>query len=423
MSFIKSLIYENTREVKDIFYLMVLQGVTFLAPIVVFPYLMITLGAEKFGYISFSLSVCQYLTLIVEYGFNLSATKQVAIAQNNHSELNRIFSSTLYARLILLAITTFILLVISFIPQFAEYRSAMFVMYLIVISGAFSFVWLFQGLGNIRTVAIINAVTKISILPLTFVFVKSPDDYIIAALIQSLVCVSASLSSILIILHKKWVKLYKFIKEDVIDSLKNSFPIFLSIAATSVYTASFIIILGLFASPSEVGQYSAVEKIMRAACGLLLMPILQTFYPKISAMTKNRGEAISLVKKIFFIVISIMLLLMMAFLFGTKYLIYFLGSEYNESEKLFYIVSVIPLFVGMSGVLSQLVLLALGNEESKRKYRNAYIAAGFVAIISVLALTPHYHAIGTTVALLITECSVFLFMSYNVYKQKDIIHQ
>lgn len=79
------------KEFWDTIYLVALQGLNYVAPLIVYPYLMIVLGAEKFGYIGFSLAIIQYLMLIVDFGFNLSATKRIAIAQNNQSELNNIF--------------------------------------------------------------------------------------------------------------------------------------------------------------------------------------------------------------------------------------------------------------------------------------------------------------------------------------------
>jgi O-antigen/teichoic acid export membrane protein len=66
-------------EIKDVFYLIALQGVNYIAPLLVLPYLMIVLGAEKFGYIGFSLAVTQYLMTIIDFGFNLRTTKRVAL--------------------------------------------------------------------------------------------------------------------------------------------------------------------------------------------------------------------------------------------------------------------------------------------------------------------------------------------------------
>ena len=98
------------REVKDVFYLLALQGLNYIAPLIVLPYLIVVLGAEKFGYIGFAMSVTQYLMLVVDFGFNLSATKRVALAKSNPTELQRIFTSTVYAKIGLLVVSFFILI-------------------------------------------------------------------------------------------------------------------------------------------------------------------------------------------------------------------------------------------------------------------------------------------------------------------------
>ena len=56
---------EHKRELQDVLFLTALQGLNYLAPLIVFPYLMVVLGAEMFGYIGFSLSIIQYLMLFV----------------------------------------------------------------------------------------------------------------------------------------------------------------------------------------------------------------------------------------------------------------------------------------------------------------------------------------------------------------------
>ena len=134
--------YKNSgvqQEIKDVFYLVVLQGLNYVAPLLVLPYLMIVLGAEKFGYIGFAQSVCAYLMILVDFGFNLSATKRIALAKENPEELNKIFSATVGAKVILLGISFFCFLLLLLVPQFEVYRSTMIIFFGIVIANAFSF--------------------------------------------------------------------------------------------------------------------------------------------------------------------------------------------------------------------------------------------------------------------------------------------
>lgn len=419
VSKIKYGIKQNQREVKDIFYLIALQGLTYVIPLLVLPYLMKVLGAEKFGYIGFALSVCQYLMLFVDFGFNLSATKRIALSLDNKEELNRIFSSTVYAKMGLLACSFILLLAMSLIPQFAVYRSTMFVMFLMVLGQAGLFVFLFQGIGEIKWISIFNCIAKVAVLPLTFILVKSPDDVLIAALLQGMVAITAMLISWSMIVKKGWVKLVSVKLKDIKTELSESFPLFLSTAATSVYTACFVLILGYFASPEEVGQYSAVDRVMRALCYLVLVPILQVYYPKISALAKdNIALARSRVKGLLAVVLAGMFVIAIFLYFCSPIMIKFLGDDYLESDGLFKIMSFVPIFVGIGGVFGQLILLAIGDDKDKKYFSRVYVIAAIVAITGVLILSYSYGMYGTAFSLLITEISVVLLFTLRILKKK-----
>ena len=401
----------NTREIKDVVYLMALQGINYAMPFFVLPYLIITLGAEKFGYIGFATAVTTYLMLVVDFGFNLSATKRIALAKDNQAELNKIFTATLYAKIGLLVVSFLALLVIAQVPRFEIYRQTMFVMFLVVVGQAFTFVWLFQGLGNIRFIAIFNAIAKLSILPLMFVFVKSAGDYLIAAFLQSFVSIFAMLISVAYVVKKRWIKITSFVRKNVFFELKESYPIFLSSAATSIYTVSFVVVLGYFATAETVGQYTAIERIMRAMCWLIFIPVSQAFYPKIVSLgAENKTRALALIKKIFIFVICAMLLIFCAMFFFSPYAVDFFGEDYENTLSLFRIMAFVPLFIGAGGVVAQLGILALGNDADKKNYQRVYFIAGTVALISVFVSVPLWGATGATVSLLVTEVVVCVLM-------------
>lgn len=402
---------EYKKEIHDTLWVMCLQGLNYLVPILVVPYLMVVLGAEKFGYYGFALAVSQWLLLMVDFGFNLSATKRIAVAMGNQDEVNKIFSSTMYAKIGLLGISFVILLLMMLIPQFAIYRKAMALMFIMVIGNAFFPVFLFQGIGKVRIGAIINGIAKISVLPLTFILVKSPDDYETAIILQGMVCIIAAIISVLLIANKKWIKITKFKSDEVKEELKESWPLFLSQAATSIYTAMFIIILGFFATAEDVGQYSAADRLMRASCQLILFSTLQVFYPKVSRLAKeDRTAAVRLSSKLLKIITGLMIFIWAILFFGSTMIIELLGKDYKGGELLFRIMAFVPIFVGISGILGQCYLLALGNEKSKKLYTHTYFIAGGIAMLSVLILTSALHGVGTAIALLITEIAVVINM-------------
>lgn len=415
---------ENNREIKDVVYLMALQSLNYVAPLIVFPYLMKVLGAEKFGFIGFSLSVNTYLMLLVDFGFNLSATKKIAQARNNPTELNKLFLATLWAKIGLLFISFVILLIFAFlIPRFQIYSTTLLIMFLMVVANTFSFVWLFQGLGKIRIISIINIISKFLILPLTFLFVKSSNDYNIAAFIQSFVYIIGSAITLGVLLNKKYITNWFAIKKiEIIEELKTAYPIFLSNAATSIYTALFVIILGYYSTPIEVGKYAAAEKIMRGFCFLIFTPISQAFYPKISSMSLSSPKnAIELTNKILIFVIGIMIMLFIILFFFSSSIMHFLGKDYEGIDIVFKIMSIAPLFIALGGILGQFGLLAIGNDKDKNNFQKTYFVAAFVAIITVFSLVPIYYSTGASLALLLTEFTVFIGMLWFNLKNNNLL--
>lgn len=115
----------NRTELIDAVYLILLQGVNQLLPIFVMPYLMKTLGATGYGYIGYSLSVIQYLTIVVDFGFNLSATKHIAQVADDEEARSRVFWNVVAAKSLLLGSTLLILtLLVVFVPTFQVYGKA-----------------------------------------------------------------------------------------------------------------------------------------------------------------------------------------------------------------------------------------------------------------------------------------------------------
>ncbi len=414
---VKGFIKDNSHEVKDVLYLVILQGLTYVVPLLVLPYLMETLGPEKYGYIGFSVAAIQYMMLIVDFGFNQSATKRIALAKDNQEELNKIFSATVYAKLFLLTICFAIVVALSFVPQFKVYSSTLYVMFLTVVGQAFLFVFLFQGLGQIKWISIINAIAKISILPFTFLIVKHEDDYLLAALIQSMVSVVAAVISLIMVYKKHWVKLLPINTAQIKNEIKESFPLFISTAATSMYTALFAIILGYISNPYEVGIYTSSDRLIRALCYMLMVPVLQVFYPYISRLAvTNKEDAIQLFNKLLIFSFASMSIFSILTFFGGPYAISFLREDFKDSGIILQIMSILPVAIGVGGVAGQFGLLAIGGQKEKIIFRNIYVIAAVVALISVTILSIYLGAEGAAIAIVIVESMVCVLMCIYALK-------
>jgi len=70
-----------------------IQLVQYLFPLVTFPYLTRVLGPANFGRVAFALAFIGYFQILTDYGFNLSATREISINRDDLSQVSRIYSS------------------------------------------------------------------------------------------------------------------------------------------------------------------------------------------------------------------------------------------------------------------------------------------------------------------------------------------
>ena len=401
---------------RDTAWMVLLQGLNYLVPLMVWPYLMVVLGADGFGKISFSLQLLQFMMLMIDFGFNLSATKQIATA-GNQEEINRIATDTLCAKLLLFACCTIVVLVAMLLPRYAPYRMAVAVMFPMLLGNVFSFQWLFQGLGKVRQMSIVTSVCRLLLLPLTFGLVKSSQDVLFAGLILSSTYVLSGIVMSVWVIKSHLFKLVNTSMSQIRSAIRISIPLFLSTAISSIYGVLFVVILGYFVSPSEVGCYSAVEKIMRVSCYLFLIPTLQVFYPKVSKLSQEDTMAAKrLVRIILVVLIAIMAGIGCALFFGGNFAISLLGKDYTNSEALFHILAIAPIFIATSGICGQLGLVAMGGEKQQKQFRNVYIVGASVALLSIAALSSILTASWAAACLLWTEVLVGIGM-YVYYKR------
>ena len=401
---------------QDTAWMVILQGLNYLVPLFVWPYLMVVLGAEGFGKIGFSLQLLQFMMLMVDFGFNLSATKQIATAPNQEA-IDRIATDTLWAKIVLFALCTMITIGLLLLPRYAPYRWVAVVMFPMLIGNVFSFQWLFQGLGKIRPMSMVTCVCRLLLLPLTFWMVKTADDVLLAAAILASTYV---LSGLILTGWAIGGRLFRMVGTNMArirEALKSSLPLFISTATSSIYAVLFVVILGYFASPYEVGCYSAVEKIMRVGCYLMLLPAIQVFYPKISKLySEDRVAAQKMVRWVLVTIMGMMVVWGLVLFMGGSTIVRLLGKDYTGTETLFHIMAFIPLMIAMSGICGQLGLVAMGDSKQYSQFRNVYLTGAIVALVMVGALSVILNAQWAAICLLCAETIVGLGM-YICYKR------
>lgn len=244
--------------------LFILQGMNYLLPLLTFPYLVKVLGVEKFGVLAFSMAVIAYLGMITDYGFNITATRDISINKSNKDKVTEIFSAVMMIKF-LLGVISFLILyaLVSLIDSWDKNREIYFLTFGTVIGQIFLPIWFYQGMEKMKFFSIFNVIAKIIATIAIFVFVNNESDsYIVPLANSSAIIISGVFSFVLI--RKHFGISFALQNLQVLKTyFTNSWHVFISNFFSNFYRNFNILILGFLSSDLIVGYYAIAEKVIK----------------------------------------------------------------------------------------------------------------------------------------------------------------
>lgn len=398
---------------KNIFSLFVLQGTNYLLPLITLPYLVRVLGPEKYGLIAFTLSFITYFTVFVDYGFNLSATREISRNRDDHEKVSAIFSTVMIIKLAFMLVGFILLYVIAgFWPTLGKEWTLASVVYLAVAGNALFPIWFFQGMEDMKTISVVSILAKVLVVAGIFLLVHKESDYILAACLQSSSILIAGFISMTIILGKSRITPVLPGASQIMAQLREGWHVFTSTAAMTLYSNSNIFILGLITNNVIVGYYSAAEQLVKAVQGLMT-PISQAIYPHISQMVdRSREMALKFIHKAFVrIGLLSFLLSFLLFILAEPLVLFILGDKFTHSVAILRVLAFIPFLVALSNVLGIQTMLTFGL---KKEFSRIIIISGVINIALIIPLVYLYGGTGAATSVLLTELFVTALMAYRL---------
>lgn len=379
----------------------------YLPPLVVVPYLTRVLTPSGWGAVAFAQGFSAYLTLIVEYGFNLSATREVARARDNQEKLAATLSGVTGAKC-LLAILCGLLswLAGRWVPLFRQDPALLWAATFAALAQSFSLLWLFQGLERMKVVAALDISAKVLVSAAVFVWIHSPGDGWRVLALQgggALLVVAVGF-----VLAYRWIPTGFPTRANILESLRMGWTMFLFRSSVSLYTVGNSFILGLFVAPQFVGYYGGAEKISTAFLGLF-SPVSQVLFPRLSYLVEHsRDQARRLARQALAVMGTGGLLLGVTVFVTAPLLVrVILGPEFLPAVAAVRILSVLFLFVGLSNVLGMQWMLPLGMDYA---FNVIILTAGGINLFLAVILAPRYAHLGMAAAVATSEILVTTMM-------------
>ena len=376
-------------------YLTILQIVGYVFPLITLPYLSKIIGTNGFGKIAFASAIITWIQTIADWGFNYTATRDVAQNRDNKSKVSEILSNVLWART-LLAIggLGILLLLIFFIPSFKD-NSLIILLTFLMIPGHILFPdWFFQAIEKMRYIVIFNIVIKLLFTILVFVFIKSEDDYIYQPLFTSFGYIVCGIISMYIILVKFGYKLYRPQINTIFQTIKHSSDVFINNLAPNLYNSFSVILLSSTCGSVASGIYDGGNKIISIAHQFILV-ISRTFFPFLS----RRQDKHSIFVKINLIIGLVCSILLF---WGAPYIINILLSpEFVDSIIVSRILAISMFFMVLSNTYGTNYLIIIHKD---RELRNITIVCSLLGLLLSYPLVKLYSFIGAALVVFISRC-------------------
>ena len=395
--------------IENFSYLSVLQILSMITPLITYPYLVKTLGEVMYGTVVFAQAVVTYFNILVVFGFNFTATRDVSQYRDDTKKLSEIVSAVTIIKTLFLIVSLLLISVYMLYVSQIDYTLYYFSFWICLNEILFPS-WFFQGKEEMKYITFINLGIRLLFIAMIFIFIKSPNDYLYFPLLNGIAVVLAGAVSFVLLYKKYKVRLTVVPIRTLVEYVKSSYHLFISNVSIQIYVNANKIIIGSFLGMREVTYYDLAEKITNMGKVPQSM-ISQVLYPKIS-LEKN-GSFLRKVLKGSILMNSFLYL--MVFLFSNEIVAYFGGNEI-VLRILFLTVPII----GISNVLMVLTLLPFGY--NKAFTRIVFLSAFFYLLIVLILYGFSAISLYTLTATNIIVESLVSIIAYIYVKRKKIIN-
>lgn len=402
---------KNSLLLRNYSYLSFVHILNLVLPLILIPYLIRVLKPNNYGLIVYAQSIVSYLVIVVNFGYNFSATRNISKNRKDLKKIDEIASSVFIIKLILFLISAVVLSLILIIVNTKKelFLLTFFTLHMCVAELIFP-IWFFQGLEKMKPISISSFISKLIYVALVFFFVKHESDYYMVPLFNLAGVTIGGSYIMFLIIHKYKVKLYIPETKILLFYLRDSYAMFLSKLSSQIYVYASKFLVGTFIGMNEVAYYDIAEKITR----VIKLPqyiLNQVLFPKFSiSITTSLYKKMKILSLLFAVACVILVF------YFTDPLIALVGGESTDLARnvlRILVISVIPVYI--VSYYATLLLIPLGHEKI---WTRITIYSCFVYGIGFLILYIAQIVNVYSVALLTVLIEFFVLLSSHYYCRK-----
>ena len=384
-------------------YLSVLEILKMVMPFVALPYLISTVGADKYGLVVFAQAIISYFIIFINFGLDVSAVKNVSINRSDNEKLSEVVSSVLIIKAFLF-ILSFLALGVLFLLSFLSCLSEILFP-----------VWFYQGVEKMKYITLIRFTSIFFYTVTVFIFIKNESDYLLIPLLQSLGWLLSGVISFFMLIRVEKISLFVPTIESIRRYFKESVPFFVSRVSVVINASMAKTICGIFFSMHEVAVFDLAQKIAMTALVPLQM-LNQALFPHI-AKTLDR----KFVNKCFrLILLATGCIIVIVYILAPFAVFVLSDGKLPESVDILHVFSLFIFSGGITSFTGSPVLVSFGYS---KPFNRSVVLSTFVLIViyMVLYFTNSFSIINFALALGFAEFVIAIYRLYYCNRYKLIM--
>lgn len=402
----------------NIVYLYFLSAAQMIFPLLTFPYLTQCLSVDAYGIVSYIRATSIYLQLFIDFGFGLSAVKDIAQSNGDKERIGIITGNVIVAKLILAGTSFFLFIFLcNMVPILQHNKLFSVLSFVVVVLSIFLLDFFFRGIEEMQLISLRFIIMKGISTVLTFLLVKDDQDILWIPVLD----IISSCFAIIFVTYE--IKRYNFVLKlssfgDVFNTIKESFIYFLSNMATTAFNILNTVLIGIYILDSKDIAYWSVAMTMVGAAQSFYNPVINGAYPQ---MAKKPSCHVILRLLMVFMPLVIMGCII-TFFFASQIINIINGPNYETAAYLLKLL--IPvLFFSFPAMLFGWPTLGAINEASKVTFST--VVSCIIQIMGLVLLIISHNFTLTAIALLrgFTEFALFCirFCFFILYKNKFVV--
>ena len=409
----------KNKSIQNFLFLAIIQSSNILITIISMPLLIQGIGVDQFGLVNLALSVIILLNIMVGFGYNLSAPREVAINQQNKVALSHIVSNIFSAKILMASIASLAIIIGVFgFNLFQEYQAILLYSLMLLFSEATLPLWFFQGMEKMKLVSIANIFSKLLFLMGIVLFIHHPEQSKWVNFMMGFFGLLVNLVLLGYVHIFQEIKFYKPQFSAIWTSLKENILFFFSNLTGYISVNGGLIIFSFFVGSQTLGMYSLAERVVMV---LRIFPpmVVQALLPHATKLyRKDAGSFYRFLRMVYLRVLLGGALIATLTYLSAPWVIRILSrSELDESVMYLQFLSPV-LFLSCLNIPN--VTMMLVADLKQLLFKVSWMMCVYMIAVACL-LTYFYGGVGLCISIISTEIVGYFICMILLKKRNPIL--